>query len=158
MLDELRTYQKNRMAQGHSNPDSHVNSVDKSADKSAEKKICKVDGCKRKIAQWQFVSSTKVKLASRFPAPICWPPKRDVMVVAASAIWRKLTVVFLFLFFFVAVLSCPFGAEFCAPLSTVLTTAELRFAFLFALFWANVFLRLRFCFSSSSACQGPNSR
>ena len=53
MLDELRTYQKNRMAQGHSGSDTHVNSVDKSADKSAEKKFCKVDGCKRKIAQWQ---------------------------------------------------------------------------------------------------------
>ena len=53
MLDELRTYHKNRLAQGHSNSDSHVNSVDKPADKSAEKKICKVDGCKRKIPQWQ---------------------------------------------------------------------------------------------------------
>ena len=53
MLDELRTYQKNRLAQGHSGSETHVNSVDKSADKSAEKKICKVDGCKKTIAQWQ---------------------------------------------------------------------------------------------------------
>ena len=49
MLDELRTYQKNRLAQGHGNLDSHVNNVDK----SAETKICKVDGCNKTIPSWQ---------------------------------------------------------------------------------------------------------
>ena len=49
MLDELRTYQKNRLAQGHASSDTHVNNVDK----SAEKKLCKIDGCGKTIRQWQ---------------------------------------------------------------------------------------------------------
>ena len=50
MLDELRSYEKNRLAQSNASSDTHVNSVDDSADKS---KICKIDGCGKTILNWQ---------------------------------------------------------------------------------------------------------